>query len=347
MSKGGPERSPGLQPFSYAEAAKGRTNPSPASQQGVENPKGSATTVEERRPSTDSSPITNGLETSQSITNQEAGSHKNDSITESEVAQPPDDPENTSTTASTITSSALQTKTTNEPKYHASGTSSPSFGTASTSTLPKEDEISITPNGSSDSTWDKQSQVSTSVEKATQTNEPSQEKASEGWGDNSTSGSRELKEAPPPAVNFWTQRKAAQDAKAKANVKATPTPVALPNATKSGSPNLQPTSEDPTPDQAKLGSKKRLSVPAKAGEDNSNVQRQDRRRATDSNKPRDEGTISLSPPYCSTDTLQDLGSQASGLVVLLTKRRAQQSLILPHVLVMRNCGQLPTLLKME
>lgn len=88
-----------------------------------------------------------------------------------------------------------------------SGTSSPSVANSST-TAPK-DEDSNTVNGSSESTWDKQSQAS-GVEKPTEeTNEKSDEKKD-------VPPPKELKAAPLPAVNVWQQRKEAQDARVKA-----------------------------------------------------------------------------------------------------------------------------------
>jgi la-related protein 1 len=287
----GPERSPGLQPFSYAEAAKGRTIPIPSPQQPVEAPaKSPANPTEERRPSAHTIPTTNGIESPGSTNIQDDTSKAVEISHESEDPQSPNDHDNTSTTASTITSPALPTKT-QEPKRATSGTSSPSFGTASTSTLPKEDDISFTPNGSSDSTWDKQSQVSNSAEKSTQTGETSEEKVSEGTWETTATGFKELKAAPIPSVNIWAQRKAAQDAKAKGNAKPTPAPLSIGTSTKSGSPNLPPTLDDPTPDQIKPGFKKRGPVPAKSTEDSSTQQRQDRRRATDGGKPRDDGNF--------------------------------------------------------
>jgi len=100
-----------------------------------------------------------------------------------------------------------------------SETSSPSFGAASTSTLSKAEDISITPNETSDN-WDKQPQISTSIEKATQTTGASKGPDTEEDGENQsvskTPSEKELKAAPIPTVNFWEARKEAQEAKAKA-----------------------------------------------------------------------------------------------------------------------------------
>lgn len=106
-------------------------------------------------------------------------------------------------------------------KKSASGTSTPSHTTSSTATLPKEDDASSTPNGSSDSTWDKQSQVSSSVDRSSQATEASKEKASDNGWEKTPVPAKELKAAPIPAVNIWQQRREAQDAKTKAMSKHT------------------------------------------------------------------------------------------------------------------------------
>ena len=91
--------------------------------------------------------------------------------------------------------------------------SSPDYGITSTSTLPKEDDMFSTVNGSSDATSDKQSQssqigngLSKSGEKAEAEKEHS---ATVPW-DEETPAAASLKEALPPAVNVWQQRKEAQ-----------------------------------------------------------------------------------------------------------------------------------------
>ncbi|EEP78616.1 predicted protein [Uncinocarpus reesii 1704] len=121
-----------------------------------------------------------------------------------------------------------------------SGASSPSVATASTETLPKEDDMSLTPNGSSDSTWDKQSERSVSVSKSNQAPEGGAEETAEN-GTKNVTNLKDLKPASIPAVNIWQKRLEAQEAKAKANaaMKSTsPSSKAVPSktpATQSGS----------------------------------------------------------------------------------------------------------------
>ncbi|KMP09636.1 hypothetical protein CISG_09711 [Coccidioides immitis RMSCC 3703] len=107
-------------------------------------------------------------------------------------------------------------------KNISSGASSPSVATASTDTLPKEDDMSLTPNGSSDSTWDKQSQASVLIDKPNQTPEGSKEKSSENGSEKGSMPLKELRAAPIPAVNIWQQRREAQEAKVKANAALKP-----------------------------------------------------------------------------------------------------------------------------
>ena len=106
-----------------------------------------------------------------------------------------------------------------KPETNKSSTpSSPDFGTASTSTLLKDDDPFSSQNGSSESTWDKQSDSSRSgnrsISKA-DADKPSEETLS--WSDD-TPAPLALKDAPVPTVNCWQQRsKEAQEAKARAN----------------------------------------------------------------------------------------------------------------------------------
>lgn len=113
-------------------------------------------------------------------------------------------------------------------KKPASRDASPSDITAAAATtLPKEDDPSSTPNGTSDSTWDKQSQVSSTVDRSSQTTEVSKDKQPEtesGWEKNPPQA-KELKAAPIPTVNVWQQRREAQEAKAKAMSALNPAPA--------------------------------------------------------------------------------------------------------------------------
>lgn len=73
-----------------------------------------------------------------------------------------------------------------------------------------------TPNGSSDSTWEKQSQTSQNGAKIGEKAGAEKEQRADTTWDEEPPLPASLKEAPPPAINFWQQRKEAQNAKAKA-----------------------------------------------------------------------------------------------------------------------------------
>lgn len=170
-----------------------------------------------------------------------------------------------------------------EAKLNMSGTSSPSFEAASTSTLSKEEDISIAPNEASDN-WDKQSQVSTPVEKSAQTTVgnkvPDTEDDWEKEPVSKTPSEKELKAAPIPAVNFWQARKEAQEAKAKALAAQRPAQVTVKAKPQPANPaeNQKPADEEPRRKPAGKPS-------AKPEKDNGAVKRS----KGDAVKPRDEG----------------------------------------------------------
>ena len=102
--------------------------------------------------------------------------------------------------------------------------SSPEYCTTSASTLPKDEDSFVTQNGSSESTWDKQSQTS-------QNGTKDDEKTENGKRDSDTTSWAEdtpapvsLRDAPPPAFNFWEQRRERHQAKVKAAKPAAATP---------------------------------------------------------------------------------------------------------------------------
>ena len=101
-------------------------------------------------------------------------------------------------------------------KGDASSTQFQTSGTASSVTPAKEDDIAL-PNGTSDSTWDVQSQAS--GEKSQQSKEEGKVKENDDDWEKvsvpSVAAEKELKAAPIPVVNIWQQRKEAQDAKLK------------------------------------------------------------------------------------------------------------------------------------
>ncbi len=109
----------------------------------------------------------------------------------------------------------------------ASTPSSPEYCDNSTSSLPKEDDSFSAVNGSSESTWDKQSQTSQNGSKGGEKVDAEKGQAAKISWDEEVSASASLKEAPPPPVNIWQQRIAAQ--KPKPSTPAQPLKPAIPN----------------------------------------------------------------------------------------------------------------------
>lgn len=125
-------------------------------------------------------------------------------------------------------------------KATASSTTSPSLGSASVTTLAKDEEMVSPPNGTSEGNWDKKSEASGKSAKQTKA-ERKASKMEKGWR-KEAEPVPELKVAPIPTVNIWQQRMEI----AKADAATKPAPKASPKSTletpkpapkkKSGSP---------------------------------------------------------------------------------------------------------------
>ena len=114
-----------------------------------------------------------------------------------------------------------------QPQPMTSTPSSPEYGVTSTSSLPKEDDAFSTVNGSSESTWDKHSQTSQNGSKGGEKADAEKGQASKISWDEEVPAPVSLKEAPPPPVNVWQQRIAAQ--KPKPSTPTQPPKPAIPN----------------------------------------------------------------------------------------------------------------------
>ena len=141
-----------------------------------------------------------------------------------------------------------------QPQSMASTPSSPEYGITSTSTLPKEDDAFSTVNGSSDSTWDKQSQTSQNGSKAGEKADAEKEQPTKISWDEEAPAPVSLKEAPPPPVNIWQQRIAAQ--KPKQSTPPQPQKAAIPNLS-SGNANGPAKGIEATTEQKKQDGKKK------------------------------------------------------------------------------------------
>jgi la-related protein 1 len=203
--------SPALPAFSYAQAAKGlapsASTPHHAASVNTSPPVSSS----RERKSSSAEPVK--LELTSKATNPQ-----NEDLNQRSTGKSTDALRETTSTINDSLKENIQPSkpigsSSEDTKMIASETSSPSFGAASTSTLSKAEDISIMPNETSDN-WDKQSQVSTSVEKSTQTTgaskAPDTEEDGESQPVSKTPTEKELKAAPIPTVNFWEARKEAQ-----------------------------------------------------------------------------------------------------------------------------------------
>ena len=274
--------SPALPPFSYAQAAKGLAPSSSAPHQTANVSATPSVSSSRERKSSSAEPVK--LE----LTSRATSSQNEDFAQTSTGKGAHTSRETTSTTNDPLKENVHPSKvsgsSTEETKMTVSGTSSPSFGAASSSTLSKEEDISIAPNETSD-TWDKQSQVSTSVEKSTQTTGGSKVPDTEDdWEKEPVPkmpSDKELKAAPIPTINFWQARKEAQEAKAKtlaaqrpaqATVKPKPQPANMAETQKVA---------DDEPRRKQAGK-----APAKPEKENGAV----RRKQGDAVKQRDDGS---------------------------------------------------------
>ena len=199
--------------FSYAQAAKGRSPSAPSS---IPTSKAFSDTAEADSKKASNSEIgTPNSELSKTSTKRTASEDhapQGGALTGSDERRPAQLGESHAAARNGISSSDTPSST-KPAKQMPSTPSSPDYGVTSTSTLPKEDDMFSTVNGSSDATSDKQSQssqtgngLSRSGEKAEAEKEHS---ATVPW-DEETPAAASLKEALPPPVNIWQQRKEAQ-----------------------------------------------------------------------------------------------------------------------------------------
>ncbi|EEH45696.2 uncharacterized protein PADG_01846 [Paracoccidioides brasiliensis Pb18] len=297
---------PGLEmpAFSYAQAAKGFPTP-PTVQNAAEKQNKAGTTSSDpsgQRTTAGSVDGDGSNRTVASSTDMESSSIATDHTDATDKSQTFSERNSDSTVIAPVASQPS--------KNAASGISSPSARTASTSTFPKDDEISGTLNGSSDSAWDKQSQSSGAVEKSSETATADSSKATSkenGW-EKHTTAVKELRAAPIPTVNVWQQRREAQEAKAKASAALkcpiTP-PLAKPAAAKSS-----PLGENRL-ENLKGGSRRRASGIPETASDAAGS----RKKPNDGGKGKEEGKDqqASTPMLSSSDTSPRIGSRKTGV----------------------------------
>ncbi|KAJ9663739.1 hypothetical protein H2201_005460 [Coniosporium apollinis] len=230
--------------FSYAQAAKGMSS----SVQSSNAPSGTAT------PSKDTTSASTDIPTEPS------GANWAD-LDDASTSAPVKEPEEVSTAPAvqggeSVISPEKQASTA-ERRKSFSGLSSPEFGTASSSTLGKEDDVSSVPNASSESTWENKSQTSNVVEQSAENGDEKLEKVESKKAKQERNLFTMLQEAPPPAVNIWKQRAEAraaqQPSRAKSSAPSGPAATALP---------LKPADEKPAEAGRSVPRRKSRSGPA-------------------------------------------------------------------------------------
>ncbi|MCJ1420880.1 hypothetical protein MMC32_007239 [Xylographa parallela] len=258
MSKPSFEGVPSMPVFSYAQAAKGRS-PSVSITPPTHKSNADIAVPMPRRASSHHSAEANGVEHTISPRRASEGQVVNEKPEKTESNLDTEPPigalvSTNKTPGAPPQASEVQPQTIHSPP------SSPGFGSISTSTLLKDDDVFATPNGSSESTWDKISQTSQNADKTGPKLDGDDEDSKHSSWEHVSEPIPEpaqLKEAPPPAVNFWQKR--AQDAQAKAGKDpktSQGTNNAIPNkeATNPGTRKSQET----LPDLGKLDNKRKV-----------------------------------------------------------------------------------------
>ncbi|KAL9624821.1 MAG: hypothetical protein Q9160_000867 [Pyrenula sp. 1 TL-2023] len=225
--------SPALPSFSYAQAAKGMSLPPTTNQTAPES-------QAQKDDASSNAPKVSGAEPAVldlALVSPESAPAADEQATQEE--QRPEHSLSDVAPETTLKSRDQPTKRNHSAGREPSSThasSSPDSGPTSTQPTSTSDEASSTLRGSSDSTWDEQSQTSNFLEKPTLNNEDDKELEQDQKSDEKRNDSviePELKAAPIPAFNVWQERQKAQEAKAQANgtVKKPPLAQILTNTT--------------------------------------------------------------------------------------------------------------------
>ncbi|KAL8629418.1 hypothetical protein Q9189_004868 [Teloschistes chrysophthalmus] len=197
--------------FSYAQAAKGRS------------PSGPSSISMETASKEDADAGASKVSTSDKAEGPPASDTRSAKRAASEGRKPRNDkeslgdtkpfPRHTPDLSATTAATTPATQASAQSHVVLSTPSSPEFGVTSASTIPKDDDMFSNANGSSDSTWEKLSQGSQSGSRSHDKTEVQKEPVESTTWDEALPASTGLKEAPPPAVNIWTQRIEAKAAK--------------------------------------------------------------------------------------------------------------------------------------
>ena len=222
--------------FSYAQAAKGRS-PSVPSTLTAGKTLSDTADIDGKRASSSSmesskEPIKRTVSESRTPQDKEMKFGQEDHSTQSS------DPKSTVQTAAQDTTPEIaqmeplsdKPAVVGQSQAVASAPSSPEYGTTSTSTLPKEDDVFSTTNGSSDSTSDKQSQTSQNGNKSHEKADVEKGNAAAPWDEEAPVPVPTLKEAAPPPINVWQIRSQNQAKSRSTNPSQSTKPVNLAGA---------------------------------------------------------------------------------------------------------------------
>ncbi|KAL8640163.1 MAG: hypothetical protein Q9228_002888 [Teloschistes exilis] len=197
--------------FSYAQAAKGRSPSGPSSismETGSKEDAAAGTSKVSASDKSEGPPASDIRSAKRAASEGRQPRHDKESLGDTKPL-----PRHTPDLGATPAATTPATQASAQSHVVLSTPSSPEFGVTSASTLPKDDDMFSNANGSSDSTWEKLSQGSQSGSRSHDKTEVQKEPVESTTWDEALPASTGLKEAPPPAVNIWTQRIEAKAAK--------------------------------------------------------------------------------------------------------------------------------------
>lgn len=205
-----PDTVPAVPQFSYAQAAKSKPqNQTPSSSHSTED---KAESGPKRTVSSDRATVAGAQDKNSSKrTASEGRIPENTNRFEKTGAQSP----MATDTRGSFGEDVLVDQKPSEMQKPTAASTSLEPGTASTSTLPRDDDLSSSVNGSSDANRDKLSQISQNGVKTsdkTETGDQRELNTDHKWNEDVPT-SPTLKEAPPPTMNYWQQRREAHEAK--------------------------------------------------------------------------------------------------------------------------------------
>ena len=205
-----PDTVPAVPQFSYAQAAKGKPQTqTPSSSHSTED---KAESGPKRTVSSDRATVAGAQDkNSAKRTASEGRIPENTNRFEKTKAQSP----MATDTRGSVGEEVLVDQNPSEVQKPTAASTSLELGTASTSIFTKDDDHSSSVNGSSELDRDKQSQTSQNGEKTgdkTELGDQRELSPDHKWNEDIPT-SPTLKEAPPPTMNYWQQRKEAHEAK--------------------------------------------------------------------------------------------------------------------------------------